>query len=346
MRSCLAYFLPALKMLPLISLLSVHLDALARKSIPSQIGYIPPRSRNFDPHVNIKDIYKDINYTLPSYVTNVPRQISSQPFPNSSQSVKKDCSMAGILARVCDKLSRDTHLEPPVFANATPDVKQPSPGKYRAMLEPEVFKIKEVPLTKWGQIRFCAFPAHIISQARLTFDKTLSGQAAFTSLFQQALLHCRRNNIQPDWKRVLYLATFFKQPDNARMVLAAPKPIDPYEDDTYVRRDEIKTSRPQKRTYGTSMDNQQQSPNKRPEYLPWSESEENKRPSKAVYIDYFTVEDGYKKSGNPLGFPNPYAKKYETYLQEALDATTASRKDMEAELYAIYLQQKGKNGEK
>jgi hypothetical protein len=263
-----------------------------------------------------KDIYKE-NY-ISSYVTNVQ---------------KKDCSMSGILARVCDKLSKGQE----------PEKKSSSPGKYRVMLEPEVFKISEIPLTKWGQIRFCAFPAHIISQARLTYDKTLTGQAAFNSMFAQALTHCRKSNIQPDWKRVQYLATFFKQPDNARMVLNAPIHKDPYEDNTHVRRDERQPPRTHK--WKDKKEDPHADSHKREAYKPWQAQEENKRASEMIYIAYFTVEDGYKKSGNPLGFPNPYKQRYDKYLAEALENTTVSKETMEAELYDMYLKSKGKKKE-
>lgn len=318
-RASLSYFLSALKWIPIAALLST----------PKVVCAAPIKTvtRNKGTLLYRNDIYKE-NY-IPSYVTNVQ---------------KKDCSMSGILARVCDKLSQDTHTPPP----------QPSPAKHRAMLEPEVLKITEIPLTKWGQIRMCAFPAHIITHARLSYDKSLKGQAAFISLFQAALLICREKNIEPDWKRVQYLTTFFKQPDNAPMVLnSSPLGIPvadnletTAEDVTYVRRDETPTSRTPKREY-TKQDPNANS-HKREAYKPWKESPENKRAAELIYMSYFTVEDGYKKSGNPLRFPNPYKERYEQYLNDALQNTQVNRETMEAELYDMYLKQKGitKNGKR
>lgn len=327
-RACLSYFLPALRILPLVSLLSVNLDALARKQITSQVGYIKPRQRRNYTHVNTKDIYKDVNSTLPSYVTNGERQNSHEPFANSSQSVKKDCSMSGILANVMNKLGQDHHIQPP----------KTSP---RDMLEPEVFQITEVPLTKWGQIRFCAFPAHIISKARLSFDSTLTGQAAFNALFMEALTHCRKDDLEPDWRRVQYLATHFKQPNNALMVLNS-SPLRISEDDTQISRDATQTPRSPQKDQAASMYKPAQHTHKREAYIPYQEQEKDKRPFEPVYVAYFTVEDGYKASGNPLGFPNPYKQKYEKFLNEALSSTDAPRETMEAELYDMYLKQKGK----
>ncbi len=303
-RKCIGYFLPALKWIPLAALLSTPKVAYAA---PIKIAH-PTNVRL----LKEKDIYKE-NY-ISSYVTNVQ---------------KKDCSMSGILARVCDKLSQDTHTPP-----------QPSPSKYKAMLEPEVFKITEIPLTKWGQIRFCAFPAHIISQARLNYDKTLKGHPAFVSLFQAALLVCREKNIEPDWKRVEYLARFFKQPDNAPMVLNSNRlPI--LEDSTPVLRDKRQTPRTHKQEY--PKQDPHANSHKREAYKVWKEPSENKRAAELIYVAYFTVEDGYKKSGNPLGFSNPYKEKYDTFIADALVESSTNRDALESELYDLYKKTKRKN---
>lgn len=334
-RICLSYFLPALKILPLVSLLSVNLEALARKQITSQVRYIKPMQRNSDRHINIKYVYKDINYTLPSYVTNDEPQNQELPFASSSQNVKKGFNMSGILANVMGKLGEDRHVEP---AKTSP----------RDMLEPEVFQIKEIPLTKWGQIRFCAFPAHIISKARLSFNKNLTGLPAFNSLFMEALTHCRKENIEPDWKRVQYLSVHFKQPDNAPMILnSSPLGIPDVDnmsttenDDAQISRDVASTPRSPKCTIAASPYKPAQHTHKRPEYIPYEAPQSEERPEELIYAAYFTVEDGYKASGNPLGFPNRYKKRYEQFLADALASTDVTRETMESELYDMYLKQK------
>ena len=303
-RSCLSYFLPVLKSVSLSLLLSSPLYA-----------HLQPLQHKNDRLLEEKDISKE-NY-ISSSVTNVQK--------------RDDLSVGGIATGLIQKLcqKKDKNVERELSAAE----------KNKAMLEQEVFKITEVQLSKWGQIRFCAFPASIISKARLSFDTSLKGQPAFNSLFMAALTHCRKDNIEPDWKRVQYLADHFRQPDNAPMVLNS-SPLKVLQDDTQIIRAITSTPRPNK-TYSTSKYKPAERVHNRPEYLAYKQPESEHRADELVYVSYFTVEDGYKTSGNPLGFPNPYKEKYETYLNEALSCTGVPRETMEAELYQVYLQQKG-----
>jgi hypothetical protein len=301
-----------------------------------QYAHVQPVQRRNVRLLKEKEIYK-LSY-LSSYEANVQKSGSS--------------SVGGILGGILKKLSQKKDME-----------MEQQGG--RAMLEPEVFKITEVPLTKWGQIRLCAFPAHIISSARLTFDKTLTGRHAFDSFFKEAMDHCRKNNIQPDFKRVLYLAQYFKQPDNAKMVL--DKALTQQEKDSMAEERRYHQNAFEGHTRLTQKDKKIQPPttpssyplrelnsnphkrtavashateihsHKREAYKPWNESEENKRATELIYISYFNVQEGFKNYGNPLGLPNPFEERYEQYLEEALASTNVPRETMEDELYAMYL---------
>lgn len=80
----------------------------------------------------------------------------------------------------------------------------------------------------------------------------------------------------------------------------------------------------------------------RPELIPWMPKENNKE-AEPVYVSYFKLKEHF--SHNNYSFPNPYQRRFEEYVEEALSSFDGiTKEEIERELYKLYLKQKGEDG--
>lgn len=78
----------------------------------------------------------------------------------------------------------------------------------------------------------------------------------------------------------------------------------------------------------------------RPELIPYVEPYKKKK-YEPVYVSFFKLRDHL--NNKKLPFPNPFEKRYEEYLSEALESIDIDRAVVEKELYRLYLIQKEKD---
>ena len=77
-----------------------------------------------------------------------------------------------------------------------------------------------LPLTKWAQIKLSAFPDEVIEHCTevLKRNKTKLNNP-YLWFFKHCNEYCKRNNIEPDWRKMNFLAESYSMPDNAPMLL-------------------------------------------------------------------------------------------------------------------------------
>lgn len=248
-RKRLQPYFSALKIIPLVFLLSTVQRLTA--------NFIKPRQSEYVTGLGLK---KEIYKSPSSHATNVPT------------------SVGDILSQIANKMGKKR-----IIPGKRMEIdRRTTPSADRDLIEPEVLKITEPSLTKWGQIRLCAFNAPTISHARLNYDKTLKGQAAYHSLFREALLHCRRNNIEPDFRRIQYLGERFNMPDNPALVITDRKIEPPPPKKPYSQRVEPKRIPPQR----ANVAEQNKEQHRRPERLEYKAPDLSKFDPEEVYDRY------------------------------------------------------------
>lgn len=190
-KARLSPFLKALKILPLLALLSPSITDAANidsaKNVPQKI------------YENLKVSY--FNILKPSSTDRLTQV--------SSHTTKK--MVPAYLVR------------PILFGDSGGGVskKEKKENVMNANPIPQAIRdIAELPLTKWGQIKLSAFPEQAIRYARFELSK-VNPTDPFAWFFGVCLKFCQRNGIAPDWEKMVTLSRTYKMPDNALMLLAS-----------------------------------------------------------------------------------------------------------------------------
>ena len=90
--------------------------------------------------------------------------------------------------------------------------------KYENVVPSYIKELKNLNLTKWGQIRLSVFPEQAIKFANDCL-KTTAVQCKFSFMIKLCMDYCRKNDIRPDWKWQNKLFEVLHKPDNASMFL-------------------------------------------------------------------------------------------------------------------------------
>lgn len=85
--------------------------------------------------------------------------------------------------------------------------------------------ITELSLTKWGQIKLCAFPEEAIQYARSRLRVFSKAKDPFSFFFKSCCEYCETNEIRPDWMWIDALANHYQMPANAPMLLAVERAV-------------------------------------------------------------------------------------------------------------------------
>lgn len=81
-------------------------------------------------------------------------------------------------------------------------------------------EFKELPLTKWGQVKLCAFPKEAIVYARDCYKRSKGAiKDRFGWVYSILHRYCKEQNIAPDYSGAFGLAIKLQMPDNANMLL-------------------------------------------------------------------------------------------------------------------------------
>lgn len=100
-------------------------------------------------------------------------------------------------------------------------------------IRPDIRALKELWLTKWGQIRLMAFDPAVIHYA---YQKLRTQKRNLRDPFAWFMHICmqksKENRLPINWEQVRFLQQAYKQPDNARMIFPlppqpTPKPVTP-----------------------------------------------------------------------------------------------------------------------
>lgn len=105
-----------------------------------------------------------------------------------------------------------------------PVMKTESRGMERVVVEdnpisPVLRGMKELGLTKWGQIELSIFPDAAFEYAYEIYNQQQNVRDAFRYFFRLCLHYCQINGIKPNWHIALRLRQLYKMPKEAPMTL-------------------------------------------------------------------------------------------------------------------------------
>ena len=83
---------------------------------------------------------------------------------------------------------------------------------------PEILELKELNLTKWGQIRLMLFPAEAITACRSSL-KYMQSKNPFSHFFDLCSDYCKTNDISLNFSTCKELQTTYQMPVDAPMTL-------------------------------------------------------------------------------------------------------------------------------
>lgn len=189
-RARLSKYFPSLRWVPIITLMAASIN-LQSKELQT-VNHQPIRERNIFiyPYHTVIDNYTVKNATTYGKNLNINLKKDEKNILCMNSYQKKN-----ILEQIANK-------------------------NYENVIPNHIRELKNLNLTKWGQIRLSVFPEAAIANAIRTLGSN-KVNCKFSYIIKICMDYCRKNDIRPDWKWQNQLFEVLQKPDDAKMFLQA-----------------------------------------------------------------------------------------------------------------------------